>query len=192
MFYHTIRRLHLYCTFFLAGFILMYFITGFVMVFEENFRRTETEIQQIKKPISKDLLSNKHSLVRWLNQELEIQGQYQIEQNANDVTIYFSHPGTLTSVKVVNGVDTAFITVKKGNVYSAMHDFHRLHGFTGGMNYTVWGVFNDFSAMAMILFAFSGLYLWWKTTTKRLVGMLVLLSFTVMTALTIMYLMYYS
>ncbi|MBA4057589.1 MAG: hypothetical protein C0490_22940, partial [Marivirga sp.] len=148
MFYHIIRRLHLYATFILSAFILMYFISGFVMIFEDDFKRQEIELEQIKKPISPGIITSEHSLVQWLNQELEIRGQYRIEENVNSITVHFSHPGTLTSVKVLNGVDTAFITIKKGNVYAAMHNFHRLHGYHGGVNYYVWAVFYDLSAIS--------------------------------------------
>lgn len=192
MFYHIIRRLHLYATFLLATFILMYFITGFVMIFEDTFKRKEIELEQIKKPISSGIITSEHSLIQWLSEELEIRGQYRSEENVNSITVHFSHPGTLTSAKVLKGVDTVFITIQKGNTYAVMHNFHRLHGYHGGMNYFVWSVFYDLSAASMILFAVTGLYLWWKTTRKRLVGLLVLLSFTALTAFTIIYLMVYS
>ncbi len=193
MIYHTIRRLHLYSSFVLAAFIMMYFVTGFVMIFEDRFQRKDVEEREIRTPIpSRAVVSSTDALAGWLQQELGLGGQWYEERRKNDVTLHFRHPGTVTTVRVLPNIDTAFITIKKGNVYSVMHGFHRLHGYKGGVNYYLWSFFYDLSALSMIVFAATGLYLWWKTTSKRLAGMLVFLSFTAVTAVTIIYLMFYS
>jgi hypothetical protein len=71
-----------------------------------------------------------------------------------------------------------------------MNQYHRLHGYSGGLNYYLWAFIYDLSSISMIVFSLSGVYLWYKTERKRTAGWFVLLGSTVLTYATILYLMY--
>ena len=45
-----------------------------------------------------------------------------------------------------------------------MNDFHRLRAYT--VDHKVWAVFYDLSCIALFVFAFTGVYLWWKLEEK--------------------------
>lgn len=189
--YSIIRKLHLYSSFFLAAFILMYFVTGFIMIFEPDFKRGNIQEVRISEAIS-GVQMHPDSLIHWLRKEYDIHGQYAVRMEAQQAVVNFWHPGTVTEVKIPYPVDSVFITTKKGNIYTTLHQFHRLHGYQGGLNYYVWAFVYDLSASSMIVFALSGLYLWYKTERNRIAGWIVLSASTLLTAMTIIYLMFLS
>lgn len=68
--------------------------------------------------------------------------------------------------------------------------FHRLHGYGGGLLYDVWTLLYDLASLSLIVFAFSGIYMWYKLTTRRSIGWIVLgASFTYAAAI-VSYLLY--
>jgi hypothetical protein len=73
-----------------------------------------------------------------------------------------------------------------------MHQFHRLHGYQGDPAYVLWAFIYDLSSLSMIIFALSGVYLWYKVERRRLAGWLILTGSTLLTAATIIYLMFIS
>jgi hypothetical protein len=64
---------------------------------------------------------------------------------------------------------------------------HHLSGFEGGKIYEIWGVMLDLVCVAMIVFALSGIYLWYKLTKRHLLGWLVLSASVCYTAATAIY-----
>ena len=126
--YDLIRKLHLFSSFFLALFILMYFVTGFVMIFESTFKRENIQEVRVAKAIAHVQMQNADSLVYWLQQDQGIRGQHAIRMEANQTVVDFWHPGTVTQVKIPYPADTIFITTRKGNIVTILHQFHRLHG----------------------------------------------------------------
>jgi hypothetical protein len=80
------------------------------------------------------------------------------------------------------------ITSAHQGARQVMVQFHRLHGYGGGWMYDVWMVLYDLASAAMIVFALSGVYLWYKLTKRRALGWALLaVSFT-FTAGTMIYL----
>jgi hypothetical protein len=100
--YNTIRRIHLYTGLIVLVFLMMYFISGYVMIHRPWFG-----------------------------------GQ----QSASVVTL---------------------------------NKLHRVHGYGGGFVRNAFVLCNDLASFACILFALSGVYLWWKTAQAKLWGILCL------------------
>jgi hypothetical protein len=68
--------------------------------------------------------------------------------------------------------------------------FHRLHRYGGGWVYNLWMVFYDLASFSVILFAASGVYLWYKLTRRRALGWTCLAASFGFTAGTILYFVY--
>lgn len=188
--YKVIRKIHLFATLLLATFVFMYLATGLIMIFEETFQRKNLSVEKVKEKIEGIRSLDQDSLVRWARKKYHLTGRSFIDENKENVIVDFSHPGTIASVKVLRSNDSVYVEVKKGNVNTVMHQYHRLHGYEGGWNYFAWAFMYDLSAIAMIVFSITGLYLWFKTERRRLAGWLVFLGSTILTFSTIYYLMY--
>jgi hypothetical protein len=190
--YSLIRKIHLYSGLVLAVFILMYFATGFVMIFEPVFKReVESEVKR-RIPFDSRPASNPDQLAGLIQEALGVRGQPSVQFRRDYAVVNFIHPGTLTEVRIPNGGDSLFITTRRGNINTTMHQFHRLHGYPGDPAYVLWAFIYDLSCLSMIIFALSGVYLWYKVERRRRAGWLILTGSTLLTATTIIYLMFIS
>jgi hypothetical protein len=68
--------------------------------------------------------------------------------------------------------------------------FHRLHGFQGGILYLIWAFFVDIISLAMIIFGITGIFMWYKSTKKRVWGWLLLSVTYIYCFATVLYLQY--
>jgi hypothetical protein len=188
--YERIRQIHLFAAFVLMVFVLMYFISGFVMIYEETFDRKDISVMESALKIPGIGITKGDTLVSTLKEKLAVRGQYQIRGNASVTTVNFRHPGTEVKVVIDNASDSVTYTVRKKNFVAILHQFHRLHGYEGGWNYNLWAFAYDLSAASMIIFAFTGVYLWYETERTKWPGWLTLAAFTMFTAYTLYYLAY--
>ena len=188
--FNRIRQIHLFAAFILTVFVLMYFITGFVMILEEYFPRKDNAVTTVTKEIPGIRTASGETLVTQVREHFEVRGQYQVRQGKVRTVITFLHPGTEATVVVPNHSDSVTLTTKERNFVAAMHHFHRIHGYHGGWNYKVWAFVYDLSALSMMIFAITGVYLWYKTERIRWPGWLILAGFTLFIAFTIYYLRY--
>ena len=67
---------------------------------------------------------------------------------------------------------------------------HRLHGYGGGFVRNAYILFNDLASFACILFALTGIYLWWKTAKQKIWGFLCLGASCLYAIVMILYLMH--
>ena len=183
--FNRIRQIHLFAAFILTVFVLMYFVTGLVMIFENQFQRKDNSVITVTKEIPEIHVASGDQLVTAVRKHFEVSGQYQVRQEKEQTVISFRHPGTEATVVIPNHSDAVTLTTRKKNFVSALHHFHRLHG-----NYRIWSFVYDLSAISMIVFAITGVYLWYKTERVRWPGWLILAAFALFIAFTIHYLRY--
>jgi len=188
--YDSMRLIHLFAAFILAAFVLMYFASGFVMIFE-TFKRKDNAVSTVVKVVPGIRSVRGDTLISELKRNFPVSGQYQIRKNEGRTVIGFRHPGTEITVAFSGISDSVSVTTKDKNFVNVLHQFHRLHGYFGGWNYLLWAFFYDLSAISMIAFAFTGVYLWYKTERNKLAGWLILLVFTLFIAYTFIYLHYF-
>jgi hypothetical protein len=48
----------------------------------------------------------------------------------------------------------------------ALHEIHVLRGFKGGWAYTAWAVMYDISCLAMLIFAITGVVMWYRVRKR--------------------------
>jgi len=188
--YRVIRKIHLIATLVLATFIFMYFVTGFMMIFEAPFPRENIKVVKIKERIDDIRSIDADSLVRWSTVKYNLRGQHKTREYEDRIVIDFSRPGTTASLEFTRQYDSVYVEIRKANFNMTMNQFHRLHGYSGGWNYFLWAFVYDLSSTSMIIFSVTGFYLWYKTERRRLAGWLVLAASTILTFSTIFYLMY--
>jgi hypothetical protein len=167
----------------------MYFATGLIMIFEETFPRDNIKVDKIKERVDGIRSIEGDSLAEWSRGKYNLRGRHLIKENKESIVLDFSRPGTMASVRVLRSYDSVYVEVKRGNFNTVMHQYHRLHGLAGGWTYFTWAVLYDLSAISMIIFPITGLYLWYKTERNRSAGWLVLAASTILMFSTIFYLM---
>lgn len=189
--YHLFRRVHLYTGLVLLVFVLMYFATGYVLMHEDWFKRVtlETTTRTEKLKWSGSVTNN--AMAGHLQATFGLvglrNGPY---SRPNGVTQFnFGRPGeTFVAMIAADGKEVTITHRKFGWVVTAI-GMHRLHGYNGSGLYWVWTLFYDLASTALILFALSGVYLWWKTTARKWPGFVCLGASFAYTSAMIAYLM---
>jgi hypothetical protein len=184
--YTLLRKIHLYSCFIVATFLLMYFVTGGVMVFESIFPRKNKNTTLQTLAVERN--ESEQKVMKAISSELGIQGKLRITQSANGKSVYhFRRPGyqaELTRIKE----DSVQVLIKEGTLGSVMNDFHRLRGYEGNMIHMIWAFLYDLSCVGLVIFSFSGVYLWSRLEKNKTTGIVFLLASTIITGFTILYL----
>lgn len=184
----VIRKLHLYASFVIASFLLMYFLSGAIMIMENIFPRKN--VKTLSEKVA--LKSNKAEAeaINEISSRYNIHGRESNITNANGGRNYtFIRPAYRADIIFVEGKDSIKVNIKEGTFWSAMNDFHRLRGYAGSWTHKVWAMLYDLSCIALLVFAFTGVYLWWKLERKKRLGTIFIFASTGITVFTIWYLM---
>ncbi len=171
----TVRRLHLIAGLILLIWVVMYFVTGWVMIHEKWFPRGPQKVTT-SEPLSLSEPLATAEFIKNLESAYGIGGQRRPPKPLANGGWQFNwvRPGENTEAIVSAGAKQVSITRTHFDPGGWAHGLHRLHGYRGGWAYWIWAGFMDLASAAMILFAVSGVYLWWKTTRNKLPGLLCL------------------
>ncbi len=174
--YHVIRRIHLFAGLVLLVWVLMYFVTGWIMVHEDRFPRGDRSKSTYTAKLAREGDKGTPEFVQHLETVFEIHGKRQEPKRQKDGTWRFNwvRPGEVNEVVISADGLEAKVTRRQSNLAGVAHGLHRLHGYGGGLQYDVWVFFYDLASVSMIVFSLSGIWLWWKTATTRLAGYLCL------------------
>ena len=174
--YNRVRKIHLYTAFILLLFVLMYFVTGFIMSHQHWFEPKEpiVETQTYPMQIGSDLSIDELSV--YLQKQFNIHAKKEEPKQKEDgrVTFRYFKPGQTYAAEV--NADRTTVTVKTTRLpaYKTMIGFHRLHGYGGGWLYNIYIFMMDLASIATILFSLTGIYLWYKLIKKKTWGVIIL------------------
>jgi hypothetical protein len=190
--YTLLRKIHLYAGLVILAFVVMYFVTGYLWIHRnwfpnpEPLKTTRTEMLVYTGPKEPAAYSS------YLQETFDLRGKPTQPRRLNDGSWEFRYfrPGTVYEAVVAPAGDSVRIMTREENAADTMVGFHRLHGYGGEKLYSVWALLYDLASFSLIVFAFTGIYLWYRLTKKKLLGWIVLGISYGYAAVTILYLMY--
>lgn len=190
--YTLFRKVHLYAGLSLFTFVLMYFVTGYPIIHHDWFDEGEPLRSERQADVSQPPGEPLKEYAVWLQDELGLAGKRTGARKLKDGRWKFEYwrPGTLHEVHVSADGATAHIATRQESWRTTLVGFHRMHNYGGGWLYDIWVVFYDLASASLIVFAFSGIYLWWRLTRRRLWGWICLGVSWGFAAVTVGYLMY--
>ena len=190
--YNLFRKVHLYTGLTLFTFVVMYFITGYPIIHNQWFDDAEPTHSQRTVPLAQPPGEPLRAYAVWLQESLDLPGKRTRAQQLKDGRWRFEYwrPGTLHQVHVTAEGDSAQVNTRRENWRVTLVGFHRMHNYGGGWLYDIWVLFYDLASASLIVFALSGIYLWWRLTSRKLVGYICLAISWGFAAATICYLMY--
>jgi hypothetical protein len=188
--YQLVRRIHLFTGLGLLLFILMYFVTGYVIIHGPWFGKTDPAVSVRTEPLAAPSGLSETQLAAYLQERFDLRGQPGAPNRRGDgsVRFTFGRPGTAIEAVVAAGGRQVSITERKLPFRGTANGFHRLRGYRGGAFYMVWAALYDLASAALILFAITGVFLWYKSTTRRWPGVLCLAGSVGFTASMVIYL----
>jgi hypothetical protein len=188
--YDLIRKIHLYSGLTLLTFVLMYFVSGYVMTHHDWFPGGDPRRSVREESLAPALGADPEAYSALLQRRFGLSGKRQPPSRMKDGSWKFVYvrPGVTHEAIVPVSGDRVRIARSDVDARGALVGFHRLHGYGGGWLYDLWAVAYDLSSAAMVVFAVSGIYLWYKLTKRRLLGWVLLaISFAFATG-TVLYL----
>ena len=190
--YDLIRRIHLYSAFVVLSFLVMYFITGYPMIHQDFMEHQDPEKHTRVYPLENtgDFEPADYSVQ--LQDQFDLRGHRAKPRRHNNGNWEFgySRPGTWYKTIVYAAGDSLRITEHRGNLRQTFIGFHRLHQYGGGALYDLWMVFYDLASLSLVVFAITGVYMWYTLTRKRLLGWLILGGSCTYAVAIILYLIY--
>jgi hypothetical protein len=189
--YTVFRKVHLYSGLAILAFVIMYFVTGYPMIHHDWFPQSEplktTRTESLvytgaKEPVAYSI---------YLQETFKLRGKPTRQRQLKDGSweFHYSRPGTTYEAVVAPGGDSVRITTAREKPIKTMTAFHELHGY-GGMLYSVWAFLYDLASFSLIVFAVTGIYLWYRLTKKKLLGWICLLISYGYATVTVLYCMY--
>ena len=174
--YDTIRRIHLYTGVGLLAFVVMYFATGYVLIHHDWFPASQPTESTRQEPLSASAGASPEEFSALLQRQFDLAGKRQPPARMKDGGWKFEYfrPGVVHEAVVPPGGGTVRITTSHFPTHQTLVHFHRMHGYGGGWVYDLWMVMYDLASASMIVFAVSGIYLWYKLTKRHLLGWVML------------------
>ena len=190
--YTLFRKTHLYSGLAILTFVVMYFVTGYPMIHHDWFPRS-TPIKKIRtEPLAYAGPQEAKAYSQYLQETFDLRGKPMQPRRLRDGSwqFRFARPGTYHEAVVLPAGDSVRITTREDGIVDTMVGFHRLRGYGDDNLYNAWAVLYDLASLSLILFAFTGIYLWYRLTKKKLLGWICLgISFG-SAAVTVLYCMY--
>jgi hypothetical protein len=188
--YQIIRKIHLFAALIVFLFLQLYAVSGYVLEFPSAWplgpgpATTRRVAFQLPAGFDSTVLAERVKQAGNLHGQLK---SAQYNPRTGQRNWMFMGPQAVYQATWRKNSDHLTITVQPFGFYAMLNRFHHLKGFDGGPIYVVWGIIFDLVCLAMLLFAFSGVYLWYKLTKRRTLGWILLGSSITYTAATAIY-----
>jgi len=177
--FHTIvRKTHLVSSMVLLLFLLMYVFSGVILINRVKFQVPEQVVEQKMVAITEPMDGAPDVYANKLARELDLKGRTVYRKDGDENWIFnYNFPGTRVTVTLRPEQDSLQIyTVhQERTFFTTVQQMHVLRGFRGGWPYTVWAIFYDTSCLALVLFAVTGILLWFRIRQKYPYGWIFLM-----------------
>jgi hypothetical protein len=174
--YHVVRRIHLYCGLIILAYLMMYFVSGYMMVHRPWFLSPSPPATTQTTAITPAGGSSTEQLAAQVQQQLGLPGriQFPAKQPAGLTRFWVNHPGTMARVDIPAGQNVANVTTQRVGFVGTLIMLHKVSGYDRNLLFDAYALFCDLAGLSMLLFAASGVYLWWKRVKHRTWGILCL------------------
>lgn len=175
--YGFIRKIHSYSGLLLVLFVLMYFLTGVLVTEQARFGNGVSVSSEARAPLTYEgPADDTDAMMRHFQDEFDLYGQRMpVDTDAEGVRRFrWNRPGAMITVAAPIGADSVTVVTEDRGVLRTAHVLHRTRGYGGGFAFDVWAVLYDLVSLAMIVFSLTGIYMWFRRTKDRRLGLAVL------------------
>jgi len=175
--YHFMRRTHLFAALVLFIFVLLYSVSGYLLEFPLSPLLTASQTLVRVEPFQYAGDMDSPRLAEYVKSTYDLHGKLgKAEFDKKTGTRHFVFVGIkgYFDARISKDVKQVTLAIRPNSFLWALIRMHHLAGFEGGAIYETWGVMLDLVAVALVLFALSGIYLWYKLTKRRALGWIML------------------
>jgi hypothetical protein len=187
----ALRSIHFFSSVLIFAFALMYILSGLVMVKHKWFPHGEEQKLTLVKPLNYTPdTTDIEELSRAIKLQFDISGRLVFSRNQKkEISLNYYRPGVRNVVTIHNNLDSVTIVRTEKITFGEISTrIHRLHGYQGGVLYYIWAGLLDLTAISMIIFAITGIWLWYRSLKVFKLGWLFILPAIVLVGIMYFYL----
>jgi len=174
--YNALRKIHLYCGLIILIFLMMYFVSGYIMVHRPWFMTAlppptvQTATLESAGPLSDE------AVAAAVKKQLALPGriQFPLQKPAGETLFWVNRPGSMVRVDVFTQTRRIKLTNQPAGLVGTLIMLHKVAGYDNVPLFDVYAFFCDLAGLSMILFAVTGVYLWWKRVKNHTLGIICL------------------
>jgi len=173
-FHRIIRKIHLVASMVMLSFMLIYIFSGIILINRDLFTIPEVQQNIYTKPVEQRMDGNPESYANYLKENLDLKGRIEYHQDRQNNWIYnYNFPGDHYQVRLSPQQDSLYIqhNHRARSFFMVVQGIHVLRGFKGGWAYTAWAVMYDISFTAMLVFAITGMMIWYRNRQRFRYGL---------------------
>jgi hypothetical protein len=169
-FHKVIRKIHLVASMVLLTFMLFYSITGIIISNRKLIQIPEAKVTHSSIPVEVSIREeDPKAYAKYLGELLDARGRIEYQKDWKENWIFhFTFPGEDYQVILTPARDTLHIrqTVQERTLFIVSQRLHSMRGFKGGWHYTAWAIGYDVTACSMVIFAITGVIIWFRMRNK--------------------------
>lgn len=161
MSYKNVRKIHIYSAFTVIGFLLMYTITGYLITHNKLLPFAEQIPVITEHQLSLPEGTTVEDLPAYIQNKFKLKGHRGKPQSNNNgvITILFYRPGYRHQAIIAADKKSIKINSTKTDIRGTIVLFHRMKEYGGGFIYNLYVLMTDITAVAIIIFSLTGIYL---------------------------------
>jgi len=176
--YNVIRKIHLYCGLIILIFLMMYFVSGYMMAHRPWFLTAPppptTQTAQLASTGARPV----EQLAADVQKQLGLVGRIEFPQNqpAEMTRFWVVRPGVMMRVDIPAREHIIHVSTQRVGLVGTLIMLHKVCGYDGQLIFDIYAFFCDLAGLSMILFAISGVYLWWRRVKNHFWGAICLIA----------------
>jgi hypothetical protein len=163
------RKIHLISSMIMFSFLLMYLVTGIIKMNHKLFEVPPVEEVEYTLPVEKTMNGTAREYSNYLIEEFDLKGRITFNKNnQEDWVFHFNFPGNNVQITLTPVQDSLYFHIWKQEMtfFTVANRMHIQRGFKGGWAYTAWAIMYDVSCVAMIVFALTGILMWYRARKR--------------------------
>jgi len=160
-----LKKIHFTVSIFIFVFALVYVFSGLVIAKGNWFSHQPDTVIKMVYPLNYHPDSTRvKQFGNDIKQQFDISGRMSYQRNwKKELVFTYYRPMVRNVVTVHPALDSITVVCTKNiNFHEANKRIHRVHGFQGGIFYVIWGTLLDLTAISMIIFAVTGILIWFR------------------------------
>ncbi len=164
-----VHKIHLISSMIIFSFLLMYLLTGIIKINHNLFEIPPVEVSQYTVPVEKMMDGTPREYTKYLEEKYNFRGRINFKKDQKENWVFnFNFPGDNIQITLTPAQDTLHFKQwkQKMTFFTVANRMHVQRGFKGGWAYTTWAVMYDISCFAMIIFAVTGVLMWFRARKR--------------------------
>ena len=184
-----VKKIHLYSSLLTVTMLIMYIITSFMMMHHDHFK-IERQEQSKTIGIAHNALSN--DLWKSFLEKHGVHGRLiqKYSNKSGDQFKKYENVGSSHLITLYNNKDSIHIKSNKQNLSGKLIGFHKMRGYGGPFQYNIFAFLLDLTAISLILFAITGVFLWMNILKNDKIAWAILVAGFLYVSVIITYLIY--